>query len=1018
MKSKIVLEGLRFSLVCVFCMMMNLSLTAQDAKQVKGKVSDSDGEPLPGVTVVERGTSNGAVTDIDGNYSVTVPADCILQFSFVGMTTQEVPVEGKSTINVTMQADVIGLEEVIAVGYGTQKKADLTGSVSQIGGEKLLAAPTPNLSTALTGKMTGVITRQTSGQPGEDNATFYIRGKSTFGNNSALVLVDGIERDFKRIDPNEIESVTILKDAASAAIYGARAANGVILITTKRGGNMEPSVTYTGTFGVQSPTFKPEMMDAGQFARYFSEASANQGDLPPFTNEQIQQYENGTLPHTDWWGEVMDDTAPIQQHNISINGGTKKTKFFVSLGYLDQGGLYDLAWLKKYSVRSNIDTEITKDLKLSLDIAARQEKDSESPDEAWNLLLNSQPTVRPYVPDHIEPGGLHYNGTNVSPIGRALHSGYEEDKRSIFQSTLSAQYSFPFIKGLNAKFSFSYDQTDSKNKEWKLPYTFYVYDEANDIADEFQSLSKISLSQRSAEWNQKTLQASLNYDRTFGEHNVSGVFVYEQAEISSDNIWAYREQFLSDAIDQLFAGSNINKDNNGSAYETARKGYVGRVGYNYKGKYYAQVNARYDGSYNFPDEGRWGLFPAFSFGWRMSDESFMENVEWLDNLKFRASWGQYGNDRISAYQYLSGFAFNNGKGMILGDGNLSQAIRETSLANPDITWETATSSNIGFEYAILNGKISGEFDYFNKRTEDILMYRNASVPQTFGASLPRENLGIVENNGFEAILRYNEQIGEFRFNIEGNVTFAKSEVIEIDEPVDVPDRLKRTGLPFDQFFGLEAMGLFTSQSEIDSWAIQDNNDNSSIQTGDIKYVDYSGPDGEPDGVIDGYDIHQIGRSQIPELVYGFNLSANFRNWDLTANFQGASRYDQYTFIDGFGLKSNSMAVLTDAYHENNPDGKYPRQYVGQKPNNKEFSSFWLNKGNYLKLRNVELAYTLVDINFLNSVGIDHVRLSVSGNNVLTLAKYKVFDPERPYKSGNPLYYPQMKTWNFGVNVKF
>ncbi len=988
----------------------------QQGKTITGKVTDINGEPIIGATILIKGTSQGTVTDIDGNYTLTnVPEDATLVFSFVGMESQEISIDGKTVINVTMKEAIELLEELVVVGYGVQKKVDMTGSVSFIDGDVLLKAPTPNLTNALTGKMTGVITTQQSGKPGFDDPVFYIRGKSTFGDSSPLLLVDGIERSISKLDPNEIESVTILKDAASAAVYGARAANGVIIVTTKRGKEGKPRINYSGSFGFQTPTVIPKMMNAYEYAKYLNVAKVNFGDIPRFTESEIQSYKNGIFPTTDWWRETLKNKAGIQQHSFTSNGGNEFSKYFLSLGYLNQDGLYDLSGFKRYTVRSNIDTKITKDFSVSLDLAGRYEKLRQSAvgDGLFSTIINSKPTERAYVPDSIKKGGLGSNGQNVSPIGQAERSGYNKTDNSVFQSILQGIYDIPFLKGLQVKGRFSYDRWFSKAKTFTTPYEFYKYDREINLYTKQISGGGINLYEGTAEDERITLQTSLTYDATFnGSHNVSALLLHEESSYKYSNLQASRVNYISSAIDQLFAGPDKDKSNNGSANENVRRGYVGRLNYTYQGKYLFQYNFRYDGSYNFPKNKRWGFFPAVSAGWRISEEPFLKNNSVLHNLKLRGSYGKFGNDRVPPFQYMSGYKFNSGA--VIG-GNFQSGLTNTGIANPNITWETASNMDIGVDFGLLQGKISGEFTYFYKKTRDILLPRYASIPQTFGATLPDENIGKVDNKGIEAIFSYNERFRDLNLMVNSNITFAKSKIVFMDEPVDVEDRIRVTGRPFDQFFGLRAMGLFRTQEEIDNWAIQDGHDNSSIKVGDIKYHDY-----DNNGVIDGKDIQMIGKSQIPEIIFGLNIGLSYKKFDLTMFFQGATGFNQYLRWDPFNLESNALAVFKDSWTEDNPDAKYPCLYAGAKQNNREKSSFWLYDGTYLRLRNFELAYTFDEMNFLTRVGIQNLRIFISGNNLLTFSRMKDFDPEAPNidPDRNSYYYPQMGTFNYGFSVEF
>lgn len=995
--------------------LLTTGLRAQELT-VRGTVLSEEGEPLAGVAVTVRDTSRGEVTDDRGAFTLKARRGDVLVCSFLGYKTRETTVTG-ATLRITLENDAIAVEEVVAVGYGVQRKADLTGSVSTVKGDALLKAPTPNLANALAGKMTGVVSTQQSGKPGFDDPTFYIRGKSTFGDNSTLMLVDGVERSIGKLDPNEIESITVLKDAASAAIYGARAANGVILVTTRRGDEGRTRINYTGSFGFQSPTVIPEMMNAYEYAKYLNLAKVNIGQTPRFTEQQIQAYRTGAQPSTDWWKETLRESAGITQHSLSLNGGGKTSKFFISLGMLGQDGLYDLSSFDRYNVRANVDTHITRDLTVGVDLAGRHEKLSQSAvgDALFSTIINSKPTERPYVPDSVEEGALGSNGQNASPIGQAERSGYQRTTNSVFQGTLSAQYAFPFLKGLKIRGSVAYDRWFSKAKTFTKPYDFYIYDREIDLYTKRTSGGGISLYEGTAEDERLTATAALNYDVTLaGTHNLSALLLYEESSYKYSNLQASRTNYISDAIDQIFAGPDKDKSNGGSATQTVRKGLVGRLNYNYAGKYLFQFNFRYDGSFNFPAHKRWGFFPAVSAGWRLSEEEFLKRSEVFDNLKLRISYGEFGNDRVPSFQYLSGYRIQSGA--VIGSGQtFMTGIADTGIPNPRITWESARNIDAGLDFSLLRNRLSGEVTYFYKKTRDILLPRSASVPQSFGATLPDENIGKVDNWGFEAVLRYMDRWGDFSLMAEANLTLTRSKVVYMDEPLNVADRIRRTGRPFDQFYGLKALGLFQTQEEIDGWADQDGMGNASIRPGDIKYADY-----DHNGVIDGEDIQKIGRSQIPQTVFGLNLGFAWKSLQLTANFQGATGFDQYMRWDPFNLESNALAIYKDSWTEQNRDARYPRLLAGTVQNNRQKSSFWLHDGTYVRLRNLELSYSFACKGWLGKAGVQGLRLFFSGNNLLTFSKIRNFDPESPYidPDQNAYYYPQMKSYNFGLSIDF
>lgn len=1001
-------------------------IMAQQKPIINGKVLSISGETLSGTSIVIENMRTGELKSISAGESglfqisslslnekynlffehVGYQKDSILNYSILNNENNSL------LIRMSPKQDI--LESVVVVGYGTQKKSDISGAISSVSGATLTKAPVPNLANSLAGKLTGVITAQRSGKPGFDDPTFLVRGQSTFGDNGALVLVDGVERSMSRIDPNEIASVTVLKDAASAAVYGARGANGVVLITTKRGIAGKTSLSYTGSFGFQQPTLVPKMMNGLDYATYLNMARENQGEFKIFSEKDLEAIKTGEIPSTDWWKETLKKNAPIQQHNLMLNGGKDGTKYFISFGILDQDGLYELSNFKRYNLRMNLDNQVTKDLAISLDIGGRHENLSQSAvgDGLFSTILNSKPTEAPYVPYDIRNGGLGSNGQNVSPIGQANNSGYNKTNNNVFQGTLQAKYDAPFLKGLSAKIRFSYDRFFSDAKTFTTPYTYYNYDRINNLYSEFLTGGGTSLYEGTANDGLITTQTFVNYDNTFGDHNISALFLVEQTKYHYQNLQASRVQFESTAIDQLFAGPELNQQNNGSANETAKQGYVGRINYDYKGKYYLQGNVRYDGSFNFPANKRWGLFPAVSVAWNMHREDFLQDNPILSSLKLRASYGQFGNDRIPAFQYISGFRY--GSGSMIG-GNYQSGLVDIGIPNANITWETATNTDIGVEFGILKGLLSGEVDYFYKKTKNILLPRNASVPESFGADLPYENIGIVENQGFEAVLRFNKRINDWSIQSDINMTYAKSKVIYMDEPENVEDRIKRTGKPLNQFFGLEAIGLFQTQGEIDKSADQDGLNNLSIKTGDIKYRDYNG-----DGVINGEDIHDVGYSDIPNLIFGFNFVVNYKAFSLSTNLQGAKNFQQYIRFDPFNLDANALSRFKDSWTEDNRGASLPRLYSGIKQNNTLRSSFWLYDATYLKLRNIEFAYTFSDNPVFKNIGIQSLRVFAGGNNLFQWSKLNDFDAETPNidPDRNSYYYPQLKSYTFGLNVTF
>lgn len=1020
----------------VFAVSSNSQSTVetQQQKTVSGKVTNALGELIPGATIIVKGSKLGVISDSDGHYSLSnVPSDATLVFSFVGMKTKEIAVSNKTLINVVLDEENIGIEEVVAIGYGVQKKADLTGAISTVKGENLIKASVPNLSSALSGKVTGVTSIQTSGQPGFDDATFRIRGVSTTGDNSPLIIVDGVERSFSRIDPNEIESVTVLKDAASTAVYGARAANGVLLITTKRGVLGKPVFNYTGTWGIQSQTRKIELMNAAEYSKYINEAKANYGEQPLFTDAEVAQYQSGALPSYNWLGSVLSNTAPQQKHNLSVVGGSEKTNYFLSFGSLDQSGFYSTANYNQYSLRSNLDTKLTDRLKLGVNIAGRLEdrtRSSAADAKIYQGSLFGHPTTNP-LPIVNGVQELGYNGFSGSPKGFAEESGTDARKSYVFQSNINLEYKVPGIEGLIAKAMYSYDFQFVAKNVWQQPYDYYVHNELNDTYTKSSGGSGTkNLDNRRTYNTQSTLQLSLNYSKKIGDHTISALGLFEQSETYDDFISAFRDDYPSALLHVISAGGTNRWSNDGSASETARRGYVGRIDYDYKGKYLFQSNMRLDQSFNFPKNGRNGFFPAFSAGWRVSEESFMDGLDAISNLKIRASWGKVGNDRVPgqpgkewapSFQYLSNFAFEGGT--VIGS-SYNPGLIDTGIANPYITWEKATTTDIGVDLGLWDNKLSFEFDYFKKRTEDILQPNTGVVPYTFGAALPDANIGIIDSWGTEGKVIYSNTFGQLHLMADANVTWSDNKAIRVSEPSDILPSIAQTGRALNLRTGYLSDGLFQSQEEIDKAPIQFEEDNSSIKVGDIKYKDINGRDengnltGQPDGLINDDDRAIISKSEIPKWIFGFNLNLAYKGFDLVANFQGATGYSRFIQPIAFERDGNTYRELIDSWRPGNEDARYPLLKAGDlSSNNSVESDFWVTNVSYLRLKNLEIGYTLTNQKkILKKVGIENLRVFASGTNLLTISNLDWRDPEGA--SGRNPFYPQVMTTSFGVNVKF
>lgn len=1029
-----------FLLIFAFLQTMAFSTYAQ--KTVSGKVSDDAGEPIPGVTVIVKGTTNGSVTDMDGIYTVgNIPEDGILQFSFVGMKTQEIVVGTQTTINITLVADALGLEEVVIVGYGTQKKGNLTGSVATIKSEDLVRAPIASTSNAITGRMPGVITKQGSGSPGQDGARISIRG---FG--EPLVIVDGVVGNFNIIDANEIESISVLKDA-SAAIYGARAGNGVILVTTKRGTSGKPKITLNSSYTSQSNTQFLEPVSSGQYAEMQRQEWHEKGEIgaAPFSEEDIAKYYAGNdpdYPNTNWFDEIMRSSSPMLQHNLSLSGGTEDIKYFAFLGYLNQqsflksnDGKYN-----RYNVRANLDTKITNDLSVQFDVStiigSRKYpwRGANEGGAFFQDLWDQQPTYQAFTPSEKR---YPYTGSITSIVPESIREGhgYQDDNKQNVKGRLGFLYSVPFVKGLSAKAFANYSKDYNRQKLYERPYSTYTYENETDEYIYVSTLNNSRLTHRDVEYQEITGQFSLNYERTFNDHTVSALALYEFIDIKSSLLTATRGQFLVPDIDYLFGGNEEGMSNNGSAAETGRVSFIGRLNYSYKGKYLFESTIRRDASAKFPSDSRWGTFPSVSLGWRISEESFIaDNLPALNNLKLRGGASKTGVDDVGNFQYLAGYNFR--ESYTFGT-SLQKTLWSKGVANPNLSWEEITIYNLGLDYGLWNNKLYGEIDVFSRDREGIAGYPSTSLPNTIGIEPPLLNLNSQNTKGFEAVIGTANTWNGLKYDISANVSYARTKWIYFDEPeyTDEDDiRLnQKTGNWIDRTIGYRTDGLFTSQAEIDALEFdQDNNGNTTLRPGDIKYVDLNN-----DGRLDWRDQDVIGNGAIPHWMFGITTNLSYKNFDLSVLFQGAFDYYVYNNLRR-GIGSTAMYKNRWTEENNNPNALVPR--LGSIASGGGYSDFYLTNSNYIRLKNLSFGYTLPK-EWVEKAGIDNLRLYFAGTNLLTFDKLKDYgvDPEvtnassginqnnqhqyiapldvRP-EARNGYYYPQQRTLTFGLNLTF
>lgn len=992
---------------------------------VQGTVTDDTGSPLPGVNILVKGTLIGTTTDAEGRYSISVPSgESILVFSFIGYTTQEVPVGNQSVVDITMAGDIQTLGEITVIGYGTQRKETVTGAVSSIKSTDIVRNDVADVSNSIAGRIPGVIAVQSTAQPGNDAAQLFIRGQSTLNDNSPLVMVDGVQRDFNRIDPNTIESITILKDASATAVYGVRGANGVILITTKRGSESKPTLSYSGFYGIQNPVRVPDYLNAYDYAILYNEAQWNDNpDLTPeqltYSADDIQKYRDHSDPYghpdVDWNEEVLRYNAPMQRHSFSLSGGSKNISYYTSFGLLDQDGSIPNLNYKTYTYRANIDANLTETTKLSINLSGIKENRTypgvtgQGTDQA-GIYSSVAPNAFPVKWEN----GTWASDVGLNPVAEVTESGYRRWANNTLQNAITLEQKLSFVTdGLALKVMAAYDPGFFKNKTWLTPYK--AYSKTAGGYSEVGAGKKPSLQQGYEESRATTFEAHLMYNKSFGKHDLSGLFLYTQYAWYDENFSAGRTLYNSAEIDQLFAGPTLNPTNSGSAAEGGREGYVGRITYGFDSKYLFEANFGYNGSENFPSGKRFGFFPSASVGWVISGEPFF-NVTFVDFLKIRASYGEVGNDQIGGRRFLYKQPFYYGGGYVLG-GNSPvpvQSIFDGGLPNTDVTWERAKKANVGIEAELLSSRLTVGADVFYERRDNILATRNQSVPESFGAELPVENIGEVENKGFELELNYRQSIGDFSYSIGGNLTFARNKILFIDEPANVPEWQRRTGRPMGQFFGYISDGLYLTQEDLDNspkfeWA--------EPRLGDIRYRDIDG-----DGVLTPDDQTAIGRSRLPEIMFGINLSATYKGFDLSALIQGAGRSNVYFSDEAaweFLYGANPLETIKGRWTADgtNPNPTYPRLSLYRNDYKKEASTYWLKDAAYWRLKNVQIGYTIPAATFAKiGVKVQTFRIYASATNLFTHARFEQWDPEAPNGAGG--YYPQMKVTSIGLNITF
>lgn len=1005
----------------------------QPLKKITGSVTDQQGEAVIGASIgIKGGSGQGTATDLNGNFELQVAEGDILVVSFIGYLTQEVKVGAGSTLQIVMADDLQSLQEVVVVGYGTQKKENVTAAISTIQAKDIVTTTSASLAQSLQGKIPGLQIRQQNSEPGAFSSTINIRG---FG--EPLYVIDGIVRDggveFQQLNPNDIESISILKDA-SAAIYGLNAANGVIVVTTKKGLSGKPTFNYSGVVGFQTPTDRPEMASAAQYLEMYNDAVYFRDGTHSITQEELNKWRAGGPGYesTDWYNETFKSSAMQQQHDFSVRGGGDKAQYFVSLGHYNEGGLFESGDMnyKRYNFRSNLTVNLTDHLTADVMLSGRHSNREYPGGDGFIWIYKgtiiSHPDERPYINDDPNYPANIYIQQNPVLMSQRKYAGYTQQENKSFQSSASLTYEAPFIEGLQLKATAAYDSYNMFNKNvWK---NYRVY--SPDLSSQVINPPRISNAIDDA--NRIVFQEQISYNKTIADdHTIDATVVFEQKKYDKKYAYLKREYefFTTDIVDYA-SGLQTNE---GREEEEANLSYIGRLNYDYKGKYLVGYSFRYDGSYRYAPDNRWAFFPAVSAGWRISEEGFFRNnINFVDNLKLRASYGSIGENVGSPFQHVLGFSPRPNEGAEFGNGSFVGGLGAPGVINPNFTWVKSTIQDIGIEGSFFKGKLNVEADYYQREKTGKLKTREGGLPNTFGGDMPIENLESEVTKGFDFVVGHRNTINEFNYGVSFNMNLARTQHKEVDkpEPRSSFDRWENSLVNRynDYEWGYNNIGQFQNYDDIIFAPIQGGSlGNTQLLPGDYIYEDMNG-----DGIINSLDRKPLFRNRNPKLFYGLTLSASYKNFDVNTVFQGAAYYTirfNEVFSQMFFNDGNLPEFFYDRWHKADPydpnsewvPGKWPaNRFLDNMGSNYLGSSAWRMKASYLRMKSLEVGYTL-PTPLTTKLGLGRVRVYGNAHNLLTFADsfLKQFDPERfegDYQAG--YNYPLTKSFNFGVNVSF
>lgn len=997
--------------------------------KVSGTVTDEQNQPLIGVNVTIQGvTGFGTTTDVDGKYTIEMEPYNRLVFSYIGFIEQEILIKEQTKQNVVLKEDdATSLDEVIITGTGVQKKLTVTGAVTQISMDDIASTSTSNLTNMLAGNVPGVMAMQSSGQPGKNTSEFWVRGISTFGaGSSALVLVDGFPRDLNEISIEDIESFTVLKDASTTAIYGSKGANGVILITTKKGKAGKVNVDAKFEAAYNTRTMTPEFADGYSYASMMNEALITRNQEPEYSPEELEILKLGLdpdlYPNVDWQDLLLRNGAMTYRGSLNLSGGGNTARYFISGSYLNEQGMYKVdenikkdydtnANSQLYNYRMNVDVDITKTTLVKVGVSGSLRKMNE-PGRAinvWEALMRQNPIE---IPAMYSDGRFPTRGVDAdtNPWVLTTQTGYNETWENKIQTNITLEQKLDFItKGLSFVGRFGYDTNNGSNiRRMKMPELYKANKQRNEagelVFNRIAAEQKMSQESGSSGSRYEYLEAELHYNRGFKDHNIGATLKYNQ----------------NSSISTVGIGGDII---NGIARRN--QGLAGRISYNWKNRYFADFNFGYNGSENFAKGHQFGFFPAMSAAWNVAEEGFIRNnAKWINMFKIRYSYGKVGNDNLGSrfpYLYTIAGVDRGYQWADLGYDKSYTGLAYTSLANNNVTWEIATKHDLGIDLALFNDKFGLTVDYFNEYREGIYMTRNyVSYMVGLNGLAPTANVGKVSSEGFDGNFHFNQKLGEWDLTLRGNITYSKNTIEDRDEENAYYKYQLQKGYRVNQARGLIAAGMFSDYEEIRNYPTQQFGE---VMPGDLKYKDVNG-----DGIVDGGDVVAIGATERPNLIYGVGLSARWKSFDFNVHFQGAGKSSyciQGPSVYAFSQKEvgNILPDLVDGRWIDstisgteatmNPNASYPRLSYGGNSNNYRASTFWLRNGSYLRLKTLEIGYNLPQ-KWVNKIYSKNIRLFFIGTNLLTFSEFKLWDPEMGSTTG--AHYPLAKTFSFGFNI--